>query len=248
MPAPNSQRKFSHQDQYSGYMEVIFNTIKREIKAPAKILDIPAGFGHLGDTLRQLGHEVVSADINEERKDYVQVNMEFKLPFDDASFDVVISMEGIEHVINQTALINELVRVTKPSGLICVSTPNASNFWSRLTYLFTGYFYQFKPSQFQVAKPNVMIDKGHISPITLYHLGYEMAVAGAGLKAATGDRFKKKFLMPLALLVFPFAYFSAQDQAKKLPLEMVSDAGGTARYFNLNVFLSRTLIAYFIKR
>ena len=229
-------------------MEIIYEAIRRDIQTPARILDIPAGFGHLADKLRSLGHDVTCADINEERPDYVQVNMEFRLPFEDASFDVVISMEGIEHVVNQISLIHELVRVTKPSGLLCVSTPNASNFWSRLTFLFSGYFYQFKPGDFQVAKPEVLIDKGHISPVTLYHLGYVMAIAGAGLKAATGDRFKKKILLPLAFLVYPFAYLAAKAEEKKLPSAMFIKADGAAQYFNKRVFLSRTLIAFFIKR
>jgi SAM-dependent methyltransferase len=248
MSDSNDNRKFSHNDHFSGYMEVIFETIRRDLKAPARILDIPAGFGRIGDKLRSLGHDVVCADINEERTEYVQANMEFRLPFDDASFDVVISMEGVEHVINQTSLINELVRVAKPRGTICISTPNVSNFWSRLTFLFTGYFYQFEPAQFLVAKPDILIDKGHISPITLYHLGHKMAIAGAGLKVATGDRFKKKILFPLALFIFPFSYLMAKAQEKKLPVEMFAETGSTLRYFNLNVFLSRTLITYFVKR
>lgn len=244
----DQNRKFTHNDHFSEYMKVIYEELKREIKVPARILDIPAGFGHLADALKLLGHDVVCADINEERKDFVQANMEFKLPFESESFDVVICMEGIEHVISQTALLNELVRITKPSGLLCIGTPNTSNLWSRLSFLFTGYFYQFTPTQFRVAQPDVLIDKGHISPITVYHLGYQMAVAGAGLKRATGDRFKKKILFPLALIIYPFAYLSAKKVEKNLPRQMFAGEKPELRYFNLHLFLSRTLITFFVKR
>jgi SAM-dependent methyltransferase len=244
----DSGRKFSHNDHYAGYMAIIFEKLKRELNVPSKILDIPAGFGHVSDKLKALGHDVVCADINEEHQDYVQANMEFKLPFEDGVFDVVICMEGIEHVINQNALLCELVRVTKSAGLICISTPNISNFWSRLTQLFTGYCYQFNPSFFRVAKPDELIDKGHISPISIYQLGYFMAVAGAGLLSATGDRFKKKTLLPLAMLFLPFAYFSARLVSKKLPAEMFAKTETKLIYFNMRVFLSRSLITFFVKK
>jgi SAM-dependent methyltransferase len=242
-------RKFTHNDQFTDYMQIILNVIKRDITAPAKILDIPAGYGRLSNELRSLGHTVICADINEQRPDYVQVNMEFPLPFADNEFDIVICMEGIEHIINQKVLLNELVRITKKGGLVCISTPNISNFWSRLTFLFTGYFYQFTPAQIRVEKPDVLIDKGHISPISIYQLGYIMAVSGAGLLHATGDRLKKKLFLPLALLVFPFCYLHSTAIAKELPTAMFANKPNTTtNYFNWRVFLSRTLVAFFIKQ
>jgi SAM-dependent methyltransferase len=241
-------RRFSHTAIFTGYMAIIYEFLKKELKKPSKILDIPAGCALLADELSKLGHEVVCADINEERLEFVHANMEHKLPFSDGEFDVVISMEGIEHVVNQTALLNEIVRITKPNGLICISTPNTSNFWSRLVFLFTGYFYQFNPVNFRVAKPDVLLDKGHISPISLYHLGYVMAVAGAGLLKATGDKYKKKVLLPLALLTYPFSYISAMRIKKKLSSDMIFDKSKPYPYFNLEIFLSRSLVAFFVRR
>src|ERR1700736_948470 len=97
-------RRFSHTAIFTGYMAIIYEFLKKELKKPSKILDIPAGCALLADELSKLGHEVVCADINEERLEFVHANMEHKLPFSDGEFDVVISMEGIEHVVNQTAL------------------------------------------------------------------------------------------------------------------------------------------------
>ncbi len=240
-------RKFTHNDQFTDYMRIVLDVIKREFAAPAKILDIPAGYGRLSDELKLLGYTVTCADINEQRSDYVQVNMELSLPFGDDSFDIVVCMEGIEHIINQKGLLDELVRVTRKGGMICISTPNISNFWSRIIFLVTGYFYQFPPDEVRVAKPTILIDKGHISPISLYQLGYFMAVSGAGLLYATGDRLKKKLLLPLAALVFPVYYLNASYVAKKLPEQMFANPVNSSVYFNWRVFLSRTLIAFFIK-
>ena len=48
-----------------------------------------------------------------------------KLPFPDASFDRVICSEVLEHIPNYLSVIEELVRVLKPGGRLCVSVPRA---------------------------------------------------------------------------------------------------------------------------
>lgn len=48
-----------------------------------------------------------------------------QLPFPDASFDRVICSEVLEHVPNYLAVIEELVRVLKPGGKLCISVPRA---------------------------------------------------------------------------------------------------------------------------
>lgn len=51
-----------------------------------------------------------------------------KISFPDASFDMVISCETIEHVTGPKRAIKELYRVTKPGGLLILTTPNYQNF------------------------------------------------------------------------------------------------------------------------
>ncbi len=48
-----------------------------------------------------------------------------QLPFSDASFDRVICSEVLEHIPNYLSVIEELVRVLKPGGRLCVSVPRA---------------------------------------------------------------------------------------------------------------------------
>ncbi len=46
------------------------------------------------------------------------------LPFDDASFDLVVAFELLEHVLPQEHVILELQRVLAPDGILVISSPN----------------------------------------------------------------------------------------------------------------------------
>jgi SAM-dependent methyltransferase len=46
------------------------------------------------------------------------------LPFEQASFDLVVALDAIEHVEDPIAALDELRRVVAPDGIVIVSTPN----------------------------------------------------------------------------------------------------------------------------
>jgi len=51
-----------------------------------------------------------------------------ELPFEDNTFDYVISSDVIEHTPDPLAAVKELIRVLKPEGKICITVPNRT-FW-----------------------------------------------------------------------------------------------------------------------
>ena len=58
------------------------------------------------------------------------------LPFDDRAFDVVVAGEIVEHMTDDVAFLRELRRVTKPSGLVIITTPNLVSLGNRLLMFF----------------------------------------------------------------------------------------------------------------
>ena len=209
-------RPFSHVADYTEYMAAV-RALLAAGPRHRRVLDVPAGGGRLADALRADGFEVVCADINRAREDYVYADMGEPLPFADGSFDVACCLEGLEHLIEPVPLIRELVRVTRHGGEIVVSTPNVANFYSRLAFLFTGAFYQFNPAAVPAVAQGEARDRGHITPLNLYQLEYLFLHHGASLKQVAGDRWKKKALLPLYALLLPFVWLATRRTFRRNP-------------------------------
>lgn len=100
------------------------------------VLDAACGAGYGSKMLINAGAALVcGVDISEEslisaKRDYGSPNLEFiqgdvnRLPFTDASFDIVVSYETIEHIEKGSNWIQESARLLKEGGIFLVSTPN----------------------------------------------------------------------------------------------------------------------------
>jgi len=96
-----------------------------------RVLDVGCGVGmYTNAFLRETGH-VFGIEIEHERAleareraaGVIQSPGE-RLPFADATFDVVFSHEVLEHVDDDRACAVEMVRVTRPGGRIVIFVPN----------------------------------------------------------------------------------------------------------------------------
>jgi ubiquinone/menaquinone biosynthesis C-methylase UbiE len=76
-----------------------------------KVLDVAAGGGHVARRLREAGAEVVTLDPAEGMQPDVVAPAE-KLPFDDGSFDVVVSRLAAHHFTSIGDAVGEMARVT----------------------------------------------------------------------------------------------------------------------------------------
>lgn len=94
-----------------------------------KILDIGAGSGAISNHLASMPNEVLAADVENQTScenplfHFVKVQDE-TLPFEDGTFDIVISNHVIEHVQNQKLHLSEVYRVLKTDGVCYFATPN----------------------------------------------------------------------------------------------------------------------------
>ena len=101
----------------------------------AKILDIGCGRGTLAHYLDPevclYGIDISEKAVSDARKvykqaDVVDLNTE-KLPYEDNFFDLVITLDVIEHVFDPLFFLKEIYRVTKSGGELILSTPNILN-------------------------------------------------------------------------------------------------------------------------
>lgn len=122
-------------------------------KQPCKILDVPAGEGVFCAFLRDRAWDVHAADIdpgNFRLSDvpFTQVNLNRRLPFDDASFDAVSCVNGLHRLIAPTVAVSEFYRILRPEGRLYININNYSSIWKRLRFLATGSIDEAIESQF----------------------------------------------------------------------------------------------------
>ena len=95
------------------------------------ILDIGCGIGTFVHRLRQFSPHVYGVDIDQERVrrgalalPHLAVAVSEYLPFADATFDVVLLHEVLEHVGDDRLTLGEACRVVRPGGRIVIYCPN----------------------------------------------------------------------------------------------------------------------------
>lgn len=115
--------------------------------APPRILDVGCGAGFLARDLRARGYEVHALDASFESLQVSrgaatprQRNVAYargdalRLPYRDASLDVVTCMDFLEHVEDPAACVREAARVLRPGGLFFFHTFNR-NVWAWLVII-----------------------------------------------------------------------------------------------------------------
>ena len=110
-------------------------TFAARLAVGKRVLDAGCGAGYGSAELARVATQVVGADIAAEAVDFARAqypmrNLRFEqasctaLPHPDASFDLVVAFEVIEHLADWRALLLEARRLLAPGGQFIVSTPN----------------------------------------------------------------------------------------------------------------------------
>lgn len=130
LPDPRLDRKFAR----------VCALVREQLPATA-YLDAGCGDGrYLAALAAELPERVAGVDISERiletaraqapRAELRQANLE-RLPFADGEFDLVLSSQVIEHVLDREGAAAELARVLRPGGTLVISTDNERAWVSR---------------------------------------------------------------------------------------------------------------------
>ncbi|MER8373504.1 methyltransferase domain-containing protein [Mesorhizobium sp. M1406] len=98
------------------------------------VVDVASGEGYGSALLAQVARSVVGIELSEDavahaQRGYVASNLRYqqgdarKLPLEDASVDVVVSFETLEHFLEHDLFIAEVRRVLRPAGFLILSSP-----------------------------------------------------------------------------------------------------------------------------
>lgn len=107
------------------------------LSAGRTVLDLGCNIGEGSAILNRTAKKVVGVDVSESmiaeaRKQHASLPIDFALvdgttlPFADHSFDLVVSFQVIEHIVDQDSYLGEIRRVLAPGGVALFTTPNAS--------------------------------------------------------------------------------------------------------------------------
>jgi SAM-dependent methyltransferase len=141
-----------HQHRHEMRYDLVADVVRRHLPPGGTVLDAGCGGGLVAERLRDLPVRYVGVDIPTRSlllaaadrdpdeplgASWASASAE-RLPFADASFDVVVFSEVIEHLLRPELAVWEISRVLRPGGVLVTTTNNASEvpLRSPLTHLF----------------------------------------------------------------------------------------------------------------
>jgi SAM-dependent methyltransferase len=130
--------------------EMVARAIAQRHPGGGVLVDVGCGAGKLWSSVcsrfdRYIGVDTLPDDGFPTEAEFIPHNLEGgKAPLPDASADVVCAVETIEHLENPRAFVRELLRLTKPGGVVIVTTPNQLSLLSKLTLVLKNHFNAFQ--------------------------------------------------------------------------------------------------------
>ena len=229
--------------------ETVFNLVKKYF--PDKnisLLELCPGVGNLSKALLRSDYKNMEAmDIYPENFKVEGVkcysgNLNEDLPFDSEKYDLVIAVEGIEHLEDQYHFAKECHRILKHGGILIITTPNIVNFASRVKFLFTGFYSLCTqpPSEF---KKNWVTE--HIAPLTFWQLRHVLHTNGMFIQEIQTDYIRRSSL--LGILLYPFSYLTTYLNVTNRPNEIEPRQLKVNKEINRqmhskSLFLGRTMV------
>ncbi len=207
--------------------------IVRNYVAGKRVLDVASGEGYGSHLLSKHATGVVGADISPDAvahasMRYVHEHLRYvaadctQIPEPDASFDVIVSFETIEHMNEHEAFMLEVDRLLAPGGIFIISSPNRPEYSDK-----TGYKNEFHVKELDRAELKKLLDphfpaQAWFAQRAAFHSmvwPLETAATSATALTAEGDA---AYPEPLYFLVF-CARNAAPLEGIKQELSLVTD-------------------------
>lgn len=146
-------------DTYSTYYDSVYRLMPYrkllwdvfealELKARMRILDAGCGTGNLEHFIAEKSHPTVEIDAVDfspamlararakcadlEYVRFAETDLDGRLPFEDATFDRIVSINVLYALKDQVASVRELLRVLKPGGKLVLASPKPEFRWRPL--------------------------------------------------------------------------------------------------------------------
>ena len=158
---------------------VLRRTAALGLAPQSRILDAPCGEGALTAALAEGGFETWATDLDAAAGErlgdrFRAADLNGPLPWPDRTFDLVASVEGIEHLENPFSFLREAHRVLRPDGLLILTTPNIVSLRSRTRFFFSGFYHRDRLPLRESARHPLH----HISLWTFPELRYALHTSG----------------------------------------------------------------------
>jgi SAM-dependent methyltransferase len=236
--------------------EVIYSIITKNISDKSIVLDFGAGQGFMsqkvGGYFQSLGQDqnthLKACEISPEFFKYKGIDCEkistdSVIPFDDNTFDLIYSIEVLEHTPRPYDFFDQAYAKLKEDGVFIFSVPNILHLKSRFSFLLSGYAEMYGP--LSIEDKNAGRICGHIMPLTYNNFDYGLRKSGFSVIDFHIDR-RKKSSMILALVLYPilkYVNYKMRKNLKKGDKELFKENIRAMRHINsFDMLSSRSCI------
>ncbi|MGW6277323.1 methyltransferase domain-containing protein [Kribbella sp. NPDC055071] len=153
-----------HENYWFARHDAAYRWIIANLPAGGRVLDAGCGEGYGAELLRSAGAGFVAgldyetATLEHVRRVYPQITVVrgnlVQTPYANSSFDLVTSMQTIEHLWEQPRFVAECARIVGPAGTVVLSTPNRLTFpsgnWYHTRELTAAEFTELLEPHFEI--------------------------------------------------------------------------------------------------
>ena len=155
-----------HENYWFARHDAAYRWITANLASTGRVLDAGCGEGYGAEQLRLAGADSVTGLDYEDttlrhlRRAYPQVNVVrgnlVQTGFAGATFDLITSLQTIEHLWEQPRFVAECARILRPSGTTVLSTPNRLTFpsgnWYHTRELTAAEFIELLEPYFEITR------------------------------------------------------------------------------------------------